>query len=141
MAAFGLEFGSTVTPYQRPLGDMYRILIAEDEPRIAAFMEKGLRQSGFATEVVVDGDAVLDRITQQRFDLLLLDLGLPGKTGQEVLDQLARQGSQLATIVVTAQAMDSEDGSIHQDFVITIVSKPFQMRDLVQRVRSLLTEP
>lgn len=116
---------------------MYRILIAEDEPRIAAFMEKGLRQAGFVTEVVADGDDALDILAHQRFDLLLLDLGLPGKTGHEVLDQLADQGRQLPTIVVTALTMDSEDGSISQDFVRAIVSKPFRMRDLVKKVRSL----
>jgi DNA-binding response OmpR family regulator len=120
---------------------MYRILIAEDEPRIAAFMEKGLQQSGFATEVVSSGDDALDSMANQAFDLLLLDLGLPGKTGQDVLAQLERQGSQLPTIVVTAQAMDSEDGSINQSFVRAIVSKPFRMRDLVQKVRSLLPAP
>jgi two-component system, OmpR family, copper resistance phosphate regulon response regulator CusR len=65
-----------------------RILIAEDEPRIAAFLDKGLRASGYATTVAADGDAALEAALSGQFDLLLLDLILPRKHGFPVLSEL-----------------------------------------------------
>ena len=59
---------------------MARILIAEDEPRLAAFLEKGLRAGGFATTVVADGIGASAMANDDDFDLLILDLGLPGRT-------------------------------------------------------------
>ena len=67
---------------------MSRILIAEDEPRIASFVEKGLRANGFTTAVVGDGRTALDQAAAGDFDLLVLDLGLPGMDGFAVLRRL-----------------------------------------------------
>ena len=64
---------------------MSRILIAEDETRIASFLEKGLRANGFTTDVVADGEDALRLARSGKFDLLILDIGLPGKDGFEVL--------------------------------------------------------
>ncbi len=116
---------------------MYQILIAEDEPRIAAFMEKGLKRSGFSTIVVNDGNAALEAIVANGFDLLLLDLGLPGKDGQEVLSELRQQGIALPVIVVTARSLDLQSSTL-QAHANEVVSKPFLMKDLVAKVRSLL---
>ncbi|MEO1299794.1 MAG: response regulator [Cyanobacteria bacterium J06636_16] len=116
---------------------MYRILIAEDEPRIAAFMEKGLRRSGFSTVVASDGNFVLEAIINNGFDLLLLDLGLPGKDGQEVLVEMRKQGIMLPVIIVTARSMDLRNSEL-QTLANDIVSKPFLMRALLAKVRSLL---
>lgn len=116
---------------------MYRILIAEDEPRIAAFMEKGLRRSGFSTVVASDGNLALDAILNNGFDLLLLDLGLPGKDGQEVLVEMRKQGITLPVIIVTARSMDLRNSEL-QTLANDIVSKPFLMRDLLMKMRSLL---
>ncbi|NES23298.1 MAG: response regulator transcription factor, partial [Symploca sp. SIO3E6] len=82
---------------------MSRILIAEDEPRIAAFLEKGLRSRGFTTVVATDGDEVILMAMSNSFDLLLLDLGLPVKDGWTVLEELRSKGSQLPIIILTAR--------------------------------------
>lgn len=82
---------------------MPRILIAEDEHRIAAFLERGLRAAGYATTVVTDGRAVATWARDTVFDLLLLDLGLPGMDGLEVLVELRRGGQRLPVIVLTAR--------------------------------------
>lgn len=71
---------------------MPNILIVEDEPRIASFIEKGLRSQGFTTTILTDGLYVLDVIQSATFDLLILDLGLPGKDGFQVLEELRGQG-------------------------------------------------
>ena len=72
---------------------MTRILIAEDEERITSFLEKGLRANGFSTVVAPDGDEALRLARTGRFDLLILDLGLPGKDGLQVLTTCGARGS------------------------------------------------
>ena len=64
---------------------MSRILIVEDEARIASFLEKGLKANGFSTSVVADGCDAVNQAASGRFDLVILDLGLPGKDGFSVL--------------------------------------------------------
>ena len=71
---------------------MNRIIIAEDEPRIAAFVEKGLRSHGFTTVTAGDAMSAIDMVIGADFDLLILDLGLPGKDGIEVLEEIRGQG-------------------------------------------------
>ena len=75
---------------------MARILIVEDEERIASFVAKGLRADGHRTTAVADGRVGLDHALSGDFDLMVLDIGLPGMDGFEVLDQLRSQGSQAA---------------------------------------------
>ena len=82
---------------------MARVLIAEDEPRLAAFLEKGLRSSGFTTTVVGDGPRAASTASESDFDLMILDLGLPGKDGLEVLRELRATGSRLPVIILTAR--------------------------------------
>ena len=88
---------------------MTRVLIAEDEPRRAAFLEKGLRSSGFATTIVGDGPGASAAADESEFDLMVLDLGLPGKDGLEVLRDLRAEGSKLPVIILTARDDTSDD--------------------------------
>jgi len=71
---------------------MTSILIAEDEERISSFVEKGLRAAGFNTTVAASGDAALEHALSGSFDLVLLDIGLPGIDGFEVLRRLRGAG-------------------------------------------------
>jgi two-component system, OmpR family, response regulator len=71
---------------------MSSILIVEDEERIASFVDKGLRSSGFATAIAGDGESGLAMATSGRFDLVVLDLGLPDIDGIEVLSGCAAGG-------------------------------------------------
>jgi DNA-binding response OmpR family regulator len=80
-----------------------RILIVEDEQRIASFVSKGLRAEGHATTVVTDGREGLDQALSGDFDLMVLDIGLPRLDGFDVLDQLRSQGSRMPVIVLTAR--------------------------------------
>jgi DNA-binding response OmpR family regulator len=74
---------------------MNRILIAEDEARLAAFLEKGLRSNGFVTTTAPDGPTALALARDDDFDLLILDLGLPGLDGMTILRTLRAQGQRL----------------------------------------------
>ena len=82
---------------------MARILIAEDEPRIAAFVEKGLSANGFAVTSVNDGPSAYDYAMTGDFDLMILDIGLPGMDGFTVMRKLRAEGSAIPVIVLTAR--------------------------------------
>lgn len=117
---------------------MKRILIAEDEPKIAAFMKKGLNRSGFSTYVVADGNQVLSSMLDDPCDLVLLDLGLPNKDGLAILKEMQQRRINIPVIVVTARSIDPQDAQMIQMSEAAIVNKPFLMKDLIQKVRSLL---
>ena len=117
---------------------MSRILIAEDEPKIAAFIEKGLKRSGFTTDVAENGNAVLEKVLEENFDLLLLDLGLPGKDGMDILREMHQRGSALPIVVVTARELESVDQQLFHLFDITVFRKPFLMKKLLYKIHELL---
>jgi DNA-binding response OmpR family regulator len=119
---------------------MYRILIAEDEVKIAAFMEKGFKKQGFATAVAENGPQALSMATENEFDLLLLDLGLPAIDGMTVLRELRNRGEQRPIIVVTARTDPQELLSALESGASECVTKPFIFKDLLLRVRSHLKE-
>ena len=119
---------------------MNRILIAEDEQRIASFLEKGLRANGFTTKVVEDGIDAAELARDADFDLLILDLGLPGMDGQQVLREIRRRDQRMPVIVLTARhgvadTVGSLDGGA-DDYV----TKPFRFEELLARVRARLRD-
>ncbi|MEM8778957.1 MAG: response regulator [Cyanobacteria bacterium P01_G01_bin.49] len=117
---------------------MCHILIVEDEPRLAAFIEKGLQNKGFKTSVATDGQQALFMAQNETFDLLLLDLGLPIMDGWTVIERLRNQGNQVPVIVVTARD-PRESRNIGQRFNIEgYISKPFRFQDLLKQVESYL---
>ena len=114
---------------------MNRILIAEDEPRIAAFLEKGLRANGFTTTVVEEGDDAIALVQTGEFDLLILDLGIPGKDGWAVLEELRGQGEQLPIIILTARDDLKDTVTALEGGANDYITKPFRFEELLARVR------
>jgi len=112
-----------------------RILIAEDEARIASFLEKGLKANGFTTEIAVDGDEALRLGRAGRFDLLILDLGLPGKDGSEVLRALRAEGLTLPVVILTARGGVSDTVAGLEGGADDYIAKPFSFDELLARVR------
>jgi len=117
-----------------------RILIAEDEPRLASFLEKGLRANGFSTTVVDDGRVAASVARDSDYDLVILDLGLPSLHGLEVLDQVRRRGERLPVIILTAR--DELDTTVagFAGGADDYVTKPFRFEELLARVRVRLRE-
>lgn len=115
---------------------MKKILIVEDEARIAALLEKGLRKHGYNTATAEDGNQAIDLAQTSDFDLLLLDLALPGKDGLTVLQELRSHGKLLPVIIVTAR--DDARANTLAAGADDYVTKPFQFAELLARVQAQL---
>ena len=119
---------------------MSRILVAEDEPGISSFIAKGLKAAGHTASVVEDGNTALWEARSGGFDLLVLDLGLPGMDGLAVLSQLRAAGSHIPVVILTAR--DDVDTLVTgldlgaSDFI----AKPFRFDELLARIRTRLRD-
>jgi DNA-binding response OmpR family regulator len=115
-----------------------RILIAEDDPLISSFLEKGLRASGYTTTVVADGDQATSLALTGGFDLLVLDIALPGREGFEVLQDLRGQGKDTPVIVLTGRPDMRDVVSVLDVGADDYMTKPFRFEELLARVRARL---
>ncbi len=115
-----------------------RILLVEDEPRVAHFIAKGLREQSYAVDIASDGDAALYKVGIDDYDLIVLDVMLPLRDGFEVCRELRREG--VATPVLMLTARDAVDDRVAgldagaDDYL----SKPFDFKELLARLRALL---
>ncbi|MBZ5740258.1 response regulator transcription factor [Nocardioides mangrovi] len=114
---------------------MARILIVEDERRIASFVAKGLEAEGHRTTAVADGRDGLDHALSGDYDLVVLDIGLPTMDGFAVLEQLRAQGSTVPVIVLTARDSVGDTVSALEGGADDYMPKPFRFAELMARVR------
>jgi DNA-binding response OmpR family regulator len=117
-----------------------RILIAEDEARIASFVQKGLGAAGFAVSVATDGPAALADARSGQFDLMILDIGLPGRDGFNILQALRGEGNPIAVIVLTARDSAADTLRGLEGGANDYMSKPFRFDELLARVRLRLKD-
>jgi DNA-binding response OmpR family regulator len=117
---------------------MSRILIVEDEPAIALGLEDDLKMEGYAVEVIADGLAASTRAREQAFDLILLDIMLPGKDGFEVCRELRRAGVKTPILMLTAKAEEAQKVMGFELGADDYVTKPFGTRELRARIKALL---
>jgi DNA-binding response OmpR family regulator len=112
-----------------------RILIAEDDTRIVAFLEKGLRAAGYTITHAGDGDTALLLARSDAFDLVILDIGLPKMDGFTVLNRLRGEGVRTPVIVLTARDSVTDTVAGLEGGANDYVSKPFQFAELLARIR------
>jgi two-component system copper resistance phosphate regulon response regulator CusR len=117
-----------------------RILIAEDEPRIATFLEKGLRANGYTTVIVDDGRMAASLARDHDFDLVILDLGLPSLGGLEALGRIRQRGDHLPVIILTARTETDSTVAGFEVGADDYVTKPFRFEELLARIRVRLRD-
>ena len=114
---------------------MSRILVAEDESRIASFIAKGLTASGLSPMVVEDGPTAMAMALTGEFDLMILDIGLPGMDGFEVLSRIRDGGSSLPVIILTARDSVADTIAGLEGGAEDNMQKPFSFGELLARIR------
>jgi len=115
-----------------------RILVVEDEKKVASFIKKGLQQEGYAADTVHDGQEAIQNATAFEYDLVILDLMLPKRSGLEVLREIRSKKATLPVLVLTAKgAIEDKVAGLDagaDDYLI----KPFAFAELSARIRALL---
>jgi len=117
---------------------MTRILVVEDEPGIALGLEDDLKMEGYEVETVADGIAAARRALEGPFDLILLDVMLPGKDGFEICRELRRSGLHTPIVMLTAKTQEAEKVLGFELGADDYVTKPFGTRELRARIKALL---
>jgi two-component system, OmpR family, copper resistance phosphate regulon response regulator CusR len=112
-----------------------RILIVEDEARIASFLEKGLKANGFTTAVASEGNDALHLARSGEFDLMVLDIGLPSRDGFSVLRELREHDRRIPVIILTARTGETDTVAGLEGGADDYVPKPFRFEELLARIR------
>jgi two-component system response regulator TctD len=115
-----------------------RILLAEDERELAAWLVRALEQGGFQVDWVDDGRLVRRSLKATRYDALVLDLGLPGLGGHEVLADLREAGQGLPVLILTARDSLIERVSTLNEGADDFLAKPFELAELEARLMALI---
>jgi two-component system response regulator TctD len=115
-----------------------RILLAEDEPALATWLVQALQQSGFQVDWVNDGRLVRKTLKDSRFDALILDLGLPGRDGHDVLAELRDKGLGLPVLILTARDSLRERVNTLNQGADDFLAKPFELAELEARLLALI---
>lgn len=113
------------------------ILLVEDDDELAARVERGLQQAGFVVERAADGHDGLELALQPQMDMIVLDLGLPGKTGLEVLQEIRARGIVTPVLVLTARGTWADKVSGLNEGADDYLTKPFHMPELIARLNAL----
>lgn len=115
-----------------------RLLVVEDEKKVASFIKKGLEEEGYAVDLASDGDEGLWMALEEVHDLILLDINLPGRDGLSVLEELRKKEVKTPVLLLTVRAT-IEDKVLGLDTgADDYLTKPFAFQELLARVRALL---
>src|ERR1700756_4349454 len=115
-----------------------RILVVEDEKKIATFVQRGLKECGFVVDVVHRGDQALEIILDQNFDAVVLDIMLPGRDGLSILRTLRERSHCVPILILTARGETSEKVEGLNLGADDYLAKPFSIDELVARLRALI---
>jgi DNA-binding response OmpR family regulator len=118
-----------------------KVLVIEDDPTVGSFVKRGLEEQRWGVELVTDGETGERLATTEEFDVVILDMRLPGKPGLEVLHSLRARGFERPILVLTAQdAVDAKVKTLRAG-ADDYVTKPFAFEELLARVEALARRP
>ena len=115
-----------------------RVLLVEDERKVADFIARGLRAEKYAVDVVYDGTSGWERASSVDYDVIILDLMLPGMSGTEVLRRFRKKGGNAAVLVLTARDATATKVENFEAGADDYLTKPFAFGELKVRVRALM---
>jgi two-component system copper resistance phosphate regulon response regulator CusR len=115
-----------------------RILLVEDEEKVSRFIVRGLNAEGYAVDASVDGPSGLELATTYNYDLIILDLMLPGLSGTEVLRQVRRSDHRVPILMLTARDAVADKVEHLEAGADDYLTKPFAFAELMARVKALL---
>lgn len=118
-----------------------RLLLIEDEPKVADLIARGLRAEGWSIDIAFDGADGLSRATEIPYDLIILDLMLPVLSGTEVLRFLRARGMQTAILILTARESMGDKVLHFESGADDYLTKPFAFEELLVRIKALLRRP
>jgi two-component system copper resistance phosphate regulon response regulator CusR len=118
-----------------------RLLLIEDERKVADVVARGLRAERYAVDVAYDGESGWELASNVDYDLIILDLMLPGLNGTELLRRLRRKGGKAAVLVLTARDATNDKVENFEAGADDYLTKPFAFAELLVRVKALLRRP
>lgn len=118
-----------------------RILLAEDQPRVAGFIAKGLREQAYAVDIAADGEQALYHASVSEYDLIILDIMMPVKDGYAVCRELRASGIRVPILMLTARGSVDDRVSGLDAGADDYLAKPFDFKELLARIRALLRRP
>lgn len=140
----GLAFGTQIFQpdfrKKSKIGSM-RILVVEDEHRVAASIKKGLEQEKYAVDVVYDGVSGFDLASTEDYDLIILDLMLPGMDGLTICKQLRQKQIHTPILILTARSLTENKVEGLDGGADDYLTKPFSFEELLARIRALIRRP
>jgi two-component system copper resistance phosphate regulon response regulator CusR len=140
----GNHLHSTLGPRSSPLfayDAVVRVLFAEDDPGVQRFVVKGLKEQAYAVDAVSSGNDALEQAEINSYDLIILDVMLPGLSGFEVCRRLRESGSKIPILMLTARDAIEDRVAGLDHGADDYLTKPFEFRELLARLRALLRRP
>jgi len=115
-----------------------KILVVEDDRRIASFIQRGLKEQGFVVEVCADGNEGYTRVTSQTYDVIILDIMLPGRDGLSILRAMREKKSTVPVILLTARSGLNERVEGLNLGADDYLPKPFYVEELIARIQAVV---
>jgi DNA-binding response OmpR family regulator len=113
------------------------ILLAEDEPKIAAFIQKGLEENGYNLSIAYDGKTALQQALQEKYDLIILDVMLPLISGLQICERIRGAGIETPVLILTALGSVEDKVKGLQQGADDYLVKPFHFKELIARIQAL----
>jgi two-component system copper resistance phosphate regulon response regulator CusR len=115
-----------------------RVLVVEDDPNLAGLLRKWLAEHAYAVDVVGDGEAAVYQVSVSTYDVVVLDVGLPGRSGVDVCRELRARGARLPVLMLTARDSVADRVAGLDSGADDYLTKPFALAELLARLRALL---